>query len=361
MTTMLSRRDQFELLAAIVVGRELKKDVDWGSEHLWQQLVPLAEMHRVTAALPAGLAKLGVSNEVPQQLAEFLSTLHDLNTERNRMLRRQCCELLGLLQTAGIRGLPLKGLAYELMGLYADDPGGRMTIDIDVLVPDQDAGRAQDTLLSAGYRPIADYKVSRRDHHNYPRLIAPIGSDGPGSVEVHFRLGRHDTDKVLPAHRVLGGAVQIMDSRNRMEIPNTLDLLDHAVMHGGIAHVHAVRRTLRLRDVCDIYRLWQRAQSEGACIADLRCVQHKTAAKYFGACLLFHGEPRKTLGVLATPSSTLLRQILTRQNIAERPALETAVISNGLLLLRDPSRLVSKLLRRTFYRAALTVAKSRTV
>ncbi len=361
MTATLTRRDHFELLAAIVSSGEVHKDVDWGAEHLWQQLVPLAEMHRVTAALPAGLMKLGVSNAVPPQLAEFLAAVHELNTERNRALRRQCRELMDVLRNAGIRALPLKGLAYELIGLYADDPGGRMTIDIDILVPGQDAGRAQEALVSSGYRPVADYEVSRQDHHNYPRLIAPAGSDDPGSIEVHFRLGRQDTDQVLPAHRVLGRAAQIALSGDRVEVPNTLDLLDHAVMHSGIAHVHAVRRTLRLRDVCDIYRLWQRARSEGACVADLRCVRHKTAAKYFGACLLLHGEPLETLGALATSSHAFLRQILVRQNFAERAALETALAINGSLLLRDPSRLVSKLLRRTFYRAALTVAKSRTV
>ncbi|MEM8685948.1 MAG: nucleotidyltransferase family protein [Pseudomonadota bacterium] len=361
MTKPGSRREQFELLAALVTGAGPSRDADWGSEHLWQQLVPLAEMHRVTAALPAGLRRLGVTDQAPSQLTEFLTTLHALNTERNQALRRQCRELVDLLQGAEIRVLPLKGMAYELMGLYAEDPGGRMTIDIDLLVPGQDASRAQGTLISAGYRPLADYEVSRDYHHNYPRLISGPGSDAPGSIEVHFRMGRQATDKVLPSHRVLSGANRMTVDGDRMEIPNTLDLLDHAVMHSAVGHVHAARRTLRLRDVCDIYRLWQRAKSEGAHITDLRCMQHTTAARYFGACVLLHGERPDVLGALETPSKSFLRQILARQNILERVALETALVINGALLFQNPSRFVSKIFRRTFYRAALSVAKSRPV
>ncbi len=361
MKRTLSRRNQFELLAALVAKGRPQEDVDWGSEHLWQQLVPLAELHRATAALPAGLRALGLSDQIPPQLAEFLATVHDLNTQRNLALRRQCLGVISQLQNAGVRAVPLKGLAYELMGLYADDPGGRMTIDIDVLVADHEAAHAQEALISSGYTPIAEYEVNRRYHHNYPRLVAPSGGEYPGSIEVHFRVGRGETDKVLPAHRVLSGATQIVVSGDRIEVPNAVDLVDHAVMHSAIGHVLAVRRTMRLRDVCDIYRLWQRAKSEGARISDLGCVQHKSAARYFGACLLLHGEPPEQLGELASPSNTLLRQILARQNVAERAAMEVALVTNGAMLLRDPARLITKMLRRGFYRAALSAAKSRTV
>lgn len=362
MKRTLNRREQFELLAKLVTGNVPGRAIDWQSERMWQQLVPLAELHRVTALLPGALRKLDVFDRLPPQLAEFLLTVHALNTERNQAVQRQCEALLSCLANAGIRAVPLKGLAYQMKGLYADDPGGRMTIDIDVLVPSQDAAQAQASLIAAGYCQVADYPVSRTDHHNYPRLISGPGRDEPASIEVHFRLGRDATDAVLPAHGVLKGTVQTTVSGNCFEIPNTVDLLDHAVMHSAIAHMHAVRRTVRLRDVCDIYRLWRCAQSEGACMADLKIARHATASRYFGACLLLHGERLEVLGATGGKSArSFLEQVLVRQHISERAQLETSLVSNGALLLRNPSKLLSKLLHRRIYRSALSVAKSRTV
>ena len=96
-------------------------------------------------------------------------------------------------------------------------------------------------------------------------------------------------------------------------------------------------------------------------MADLKISRHSLANRYFGACLLLHGEPVEALGELGKPAQAFLNQILVRQHLAERSKLETALVSNGALLLRNPSQLISKLLHRRVYRAALTVGKSRTV
>lgn len=361
MKRFFARRQMFELLASLVAGNQTPKSVDWGSEGLWRQVLPLAELHRVTAMLPGALRQHLEIDQVPEEVAGFLAAVHELNSARNDALIDQCLDVLATLREADISAVPLKGLAYQLMGLYADDPGQRMTIDIDVLVPPKDAIRAQETLRSVGYAPRADYEVNPREHHNLPRLMPDSTHNRPGSIEVHFRVGRNETDALLPAQTVLNEAQTINVCGRRTAIPNLLDLLDHAVLHSAIGHIHAARRTLRLRDAADINRLWALASAQGIRPSDLRIATHPLAMKYFGACLLLHGHPASTLGSAGDASKMFFAQVLRRQCLAERAALETATFANARLLAQNPAKLAAKLINARIYQSARTLLKSRTV
>ncbi len=361
MKQVFGRRQTFEALASLVTGNRLQQTVDWGSEALWRQVLPLAEMHKVTAMLPCALKRVDAFDHLPNDVADFLDAVHALNAARNKALTNQCLDVLATLLQEGIHALPLKGLAYQMLGLYSDDPGQRMTIDIDVLVPAKDAERAQKTLRSDGYAPRTHYEIDAREHHNFPRLMPDATKRRPGSIEVHFRVGRNETDALLPAQKVLDGAQTVEVAGQPIAIPDTLDLLDHAVLHSAIGHIHAVRRTLRLRDAADINKLWLLARSQGIQPTDLRISQHPLAMKYFGACLLLHGHRADALGPMGETASRYLEQVLKRQSVAERAKLETAIIANAKLIAQNPGKLVSKLFDARFYRSARTLMKSRTV
>ncbi len=355
------RRRAFEILAALIARRPVPGAVDWSSETLWQNLVPMAEMHRVTASLPTALHAAEAWDQLPPDVAEFLQAVKTLNEDRNQGLVRHCLSLIAILKDNNIRAVPLKGLAYQLLGLYADDPGQRMTVDIDLLVPFQDADRAQALLISDGYTPLSDVDVSKQEHHNHPRLKPDPDRHGPGSIEIHFRVGRNDTDQMLPAKSVLSSARPIIVDGLEVFLPSLENLLDHAVMHSGIAHSYASRKTTRLRDVVDIHRLWTIARNEGAKISDLRVAEHKLAGRYLGACLLLHGHDADALGPLEAASAKLLTQILRRQAIAERTKLETALLANARLVRQNPAKLLGKVLSSRFYRSAKLLTKSPTV
>ena len=355
------RRRAFELLANVTAGRASGPVQDWQSEALWRRVLPLAELHRVTTALPGALKELGAWRSVPNEIAIFLEAAEELNLERNRALMAQYLQIRSVLAQAGINALPLKGTAYQLLGLHCDAPGRRMTIDIDVLVPLKDAARAQNILISTGYKPLTNSEPNELEHHNFPRLKPDPKQHGPGSVEVHFRVGRHETDELLPAQRVFASAQALQVSGESVLVPNHLDLLDHAVLHSGIAHSYASRRRLRLRDAEDISRLWTAVQNLGITVTDLRICKHGLASRYFGACLLLYGHPIEALGPLGPSAAKMLERIMRRQAISERPKLETAILSNARLLVRNPSKLAAKFLRGSFYQSARAMAKSPTV
>ena len=71
MSKLITRRDLFALLANLVTEQESQLDIDWTSEEVWGRLIPLAEMHKVTAGLPARLKDLGVWGQIPTDVAVF--------------------------------------------------------------------------------------------------------------------------------------------------------------------------------------------------------------------------------------------------------------------------------------------------
>ena len=358
MTKPINRRDLFAVLTNLVTEQDIQLDIDWASEAPWGRLIPLAEMHKVTAALPARLRDLGVWDRIPAEVAGFLDAVAELNTERNEGLALQCLTTLDQLHQADIEAIPLKGLAYNLMGLFKDEPGQRLTVDLDVLVRPEQAEKAQNVLISAGYEPAPEHDTDARQYHNLPRLKPAMELQLPGSIEVHFRVGGDDVDALLPVSRVFENAQTINVSGQSVLVLSLVDLLDHAVMHSAISHGHARRRTLRLRDVIDIHRLWTAAVAQGGSVSDLKIVTNTPASRYFGACLLIAGHPIESLGTIGASSAKFLAQIMRRQSLPERAKLESSLLANAQLLFQDPSRLLSKFLRTSFYQAARSTLKS---
>jgi len=85
-----------------------------------------------------------------EKAQEQLRSLSKVNSFRSTLLVEELVRVLKLLSVAGIPVIPLKGpaLAQELYG----DPGLRVCVDLDILVPRSMVRRAFDLLRADGYR-----------------------------------------------------------------------------------------------------------------------------------------------------------------------------------------------------------------
>jgi hypothetical protein len=352
------RRRLFELLAAMGRGDgNASPPRPWESPELWQALLPLADFHDMTTALPGALKTLGIWEDLPGDVAALLSALHELNLARRSGLRAQGLQVLATLDQAGIAALPLKGLAYEIIGLYSDDPAQRLTRDIDVLVDEPAADDAQEVLVAAGYRPDPAPRIRQSDHH-LVELIPNLETHGPAAVEIHVRLGRREHTALVPPAAVLASAQAVETDGRVLRVPRISDLVDHAVVHSGLQQSQAARRTLKLREAFDISRLWQRAGTGGYGIRDLRIGQDKSALAHFGACLILTGTPPQELGSLAGSARRWLKQVLLRQSIAERVILEKALIRDVKLLRENPRAFFLRLTEARRYRTLMRLLSS---
>jgi hypothetical protein len=261
--------------------------------------------------------------------------------------------VLSMLAAVEVPALPLKGLAYQLIGLHRDDPGRRFSADIDVLVPIQAASRAQAVLISNDYRHPDGATINPHTHHHLVPLELISRSGGP--VEIHFHVVSERFAALLPAQEFFRTGDDVGSCGAR--VPSTARLLDHAIIGGSLQDGQYFRRTVKLRDVHDIRRLWDRLVKEGATLTDLHAMQDERARRHFGACLLLAGVDPSALGALEIPARSHLRRVLGRQAVAERP-IEAAVFGFWDLFQKQPGEAFRKFISLSSYRKLIRHIKS---
>ncbi len=122
-----------------------------------------------------------------------LKALFLANALRNQLLAEELARLLRLLAEAGIRVIPLKGvaLAHSRYG----DPAARVCSDIDILVPAADVAQTIDLILASGYRTDFDDRFFSRLELRHGRHYDLVREDRGVSfvVEVHWKLVQYSS------------------------------------------------------------------------------------------------------------------------------------------------------------------------
>ncbi len=147
----------------------------------WQSI-----LEKVTAEEVYPLFNRNFSNldyhSVPNEVRTQLYNLSRIQALRSRLMTEELTRVLGLLASAGIATVPLKGvaLAEDLYG----DPSMRVCVDMDILVPPQAIRQTFRFLLMHGYasefpsgffadlllRHDIEYALRRQDH-GIPHLL----------------------------------------------------------------------------------------------------------------------------------------------------------------------------------------------
>jgi hypothetical protein len=158
----------------------------------WPLIMERADSHQVYPLLYRNLRDLGFPG-VPEGVQAELKGLFLANALRNQLLAEELARLLSLLGEAGIRVVPLKGVALA-QSLYGD-VAARVCVDIDILLPPANVARAMELILASGYRtessdPFFAKLVLRHGRHY------DVVRDGRGIsflLEVHWILVQHSS------------------------------------------------------------------------------------------------------------------------------------------------------------------------
>jgi hypothetical protein len=156
----------------------------------WTPLLQRAEQHRVTPLLYRSLKELEFQS-VPVEAKSALTATFRANALRNLFLTREVARVLGTLSEAGIRVIPLKGVA--LASLLYGDPAFRSCTDIDILVPASAALSARRVLQASGYAsPFTDeFFISHQFHTTADCPLFPQKPIVPYLLELHWTLVPH--------------------------------------------------------------------------------------------------------------------------------------------------------------------------
>jgi hypothetical protein len=158
----------------------------------WDVLLQRAGEHHVTLLLYRSLLELEFPC-VPDGVRATLSAAFRTNALRNMFLAGELTRVLRLLGEAGIRVLPLKGVALA-KSLYGD-PAFRVCSDLDILVPAGDALTARRVLLAHGYTsPFSDdFFVNHQFHTSADCPLFPQNQTVPYLLELHWTLLPHSS------------------------------------------------------------------------------------------------------------------------------------------------------------------------
>ncbi len=192
----------------------------------WEQIVRMAEWHRLSALLWRYLHHEGRDLSAPSGVLGDLRRVAAATTVRNLIRQEELDRVLAALAEVGIPAMLLKGTA--LIETVYPNIGMRPMADIDILVPRGAVKNAHGAVEALGYA-VWGVKLGRHDdshlsrhHHHYPLVRQGV------TVELHHHItaGRPEFDIAGFWERAGPGAGQVVHL-----LPAPEDLLLHVAIH----------------------------------------------------------------------------------------------------------------------------------
>jgi hypothetical protein len=199
----------------------------------WDYLLSAASLHGVLPLLYRRLAD-GCPEAVPPDFLHRLRSRYRDHARRNLRMTTGLLRVLKLLEDHNICPLPFKGPV--LAELAYGDLSLRQFGDLDILVPQQDAGRAKDLLAGWGY--ALKFPLSARQERAHLRHAFEFGLRHPQLpvVEIHWRFGEIFLSRAPEPEEVFRRRVQVSLLGRRVSSPAPDDLLLVLCLH-GLSHL----------------------------------------------------------------------------------------------------------------------------
>jgi hypothetical protein len=157
----------------------------------WESILFRAEWYRVSAILFHHLRNLDVRSLVPDWAMERLKAVYVHNAVRNAHLRSKLHEVIRTLSAEGIPVILLKGAA--LLEIIYSNPALRPMADVDLMVPEDKADKAQQLVSELGYHAVGSPEAQERTRREHRHLPALVDQYMVGVFEVHSHIVRRDS------------------------------------------------------------------------------------------------------------------------------------------------------------------------
>ncbi len=275
----------------------------------WERVARLAESEGATAVLWRLLRP--VAERVPSELVLFLQARTMMADYRMQRLSARAQETVAALDAAGVAVVLLKGAAVGAMF----DPTFRLRpmTDVDLLIREADAARAQATVAACGWQPMQDARLSEllQGHQHLPPYVDPT-LEGL-RLELHTELLPPDSSFAFSAEELRAHSSPSPMAFAAARVPDPARLLVHTAVHFAWQHEmqFAPWRTLRTAALLIDAPSWD----WDAFIAVARTAMAHTCCYWtlrMGRLLCGLDVPPRVLAALAPPTLEPLRAMLDR-------------------------------------------------
>jgi hypothetical protein len=200
----------------------------------WERIIKIADDNLITPALYSSFKSLNLLDTLPEDLAGFLSELHQCNAIRNDLIKKEAVQIALLFNKIGVEPLFLKGVAYLFCGIYPDS-AARMMNDADILVPESSMMECVRILKEKGYYSSEDPTRYKKALHHYPPLVSDRKQ---AIVELHRHSFATQYRRLYSEEELWKSCVSETVDHARFHLPAPQDLiryhLIHAHKHGGV-------------------------------------------------------------------------------------------------------------------------------
>ena len=200
----------------------------------WNLLFYIANVHLCTPLWHFSLKRDGFLERLPEEMQRYLEYLHEENKIRQTIFKNEVSAILAVFNEANISTLLLKGAATFADDLYGD-PGVRIMMDADLLIPESQIEIAFQMLLSKGYTqdnkrisPIVKFILKNEKPHHLALLRLP---NTPVNVELHRDTVIKPSGRILPTDLSWEGAEAISLAGNTTSILCPTDRVLHCLVH----------------------------------------------------------------------------------------------------------------------------------
>jgi hypothetical protein len=195
-------------------------------------MLSICRASSVAESVWAGIVHRSMEGEIPEAARAELEDAHAGATARNALLLSEAAEAQAALARAGIESVVLKGPG--LIVAHYPHIGARHVGDVDLLVRESDAARAEAAVRSAGARdpaPAVRYdggarEPGERGWQGEVGLVTPRGI----ALELHDRIPGGALDGA-DVEGVLARARTVAWQGRELRIPSAADLAAGACLH----------------------------------------------------------------------------------------------------------------------------------
>jgi putative nucleotidyltransferase-like protein len=170
----------------------------------WAELLPAARRAGVLARLAYLTSEPAIGDALPPRVRTLLASARPAAEQHGRVVRWEVGRLRQALAGLDMRIVLLKGAAYVCAGLPA--ARGRLTSDVDILVPRARLADVERALLEQGFRSTKLHPYDQRFYRKWAHELPPLRHARRRSVvDVHHTIlpltGRlhPDPEKLLAA------------------------------------------------------------------------------------------------------------------------------------------------------------------
>ncbi len=216
----------------------------------WEQFVKICSDNFVLPSIYIKFRNYNILPYLPFELSEHLKEVYELNRARNNAILEQTKSITTILNEKNIFPLFLKGTGNLLDNIYSD-PGERMMIDIDYMIPEDVFLTSAEILKNNGYLSYSDIEILEIwKWKHYPPLYHPAF---PASIEIH-RVPTHHKRSWFN-QKIINDEKKTVSTLKGCFVPSYQHKIIHNFIHSQLSHKGYLFGNISLKDIYDLHLL----------------------------------------------------------------------------------------------------------